>query len=118
MAYKVFIDGMAGTTGLKLAGRLKGRQDIELVEIGEAQRKDQGARLSCMDAADITFLCLPDESAAEIAKAANVLKLALIHYSPRYTEYNLKQVLKEAQEIFPAAVLSRDRAIFPIKYID
>ncbi len=56
--------------------------------------------------------------AAEIAKAAMVKKLALIHYSPRYTEYNLKQVLKEAQEIFPETVLSRDRAVFPIEYID
>ena len=56
--------------------------------------------------------------AAEIARAANVLKMALIHYSPRYTEYNLKQILKEAQSIFPATVLSRDRAIFPIEYID
>jgi ribonuclease Z len=56
--------------------------------------------------------------AAEIAKAAMVKKLALIHYSPRYTDYNLKQVLKEAQEIFPETVLSKDRMVFPIEYID
>ncbi|GAB1481342.1 ribonuclease Z [Treponema sp.] len=59
------------------------------------------------------------EQAAQIALAAgDVKKLALIHYSPRYTEYNLKQLLKEAQAIFPDTVLSRDRAIFPIEYID
>jgi len=59
------------------------------------------------------------EQAARIAAAAGgVKKLALIHYSPRYTEHNLKQLLKEAQAIFPATVLSRDRAVFPIEYID
>ncbi|MDR1319561.1 MAG: ribonuclease Z [Treponema sp.] len=58
------------------------------------------------------------EQAARIALAARVKKLALIHYSPRYTEYNLKQLLKEAQAIFPETVLSRDRAVFPIEYVD
>ncbi len=59
------------------------------------------------------------EQAARIAAAAGgVKKLALIHYSPRYTEHNLKQLLKEAQAIFPETVLSRDRAVFPINYVD
>lgn len=59
------------------------------------------------------------EQAARIAAAAGgVKKLALIHYSPRYTEHNLKQLLKEAQAIFPETVLSRDRATFPIQYED
>ncbi len=59
------------------------------------------------------------EQAALIAKAAGgVKKLALIHYSPRYTEYNLKQLLKEAQSVFPDTVLSRDRAVFPLHYED
>jgi ribonuclease Z len=56
--------------------------------------------------------------AARIALAAGVKKLALIHYSPRYTNYDLKRVLKEAAEIFPATVLSRDGALFPIEYVD
>jgi len=58
------------------------------------------------------------EQAACIAKAAAVKKLALIHYSPRYTEYELKQVIKEAEAIFPSSVLSRDRMVFPIEYVD
>jgi ribonuclease Z len=58
------------------------------------------------------------EQAAGLARAAEVRKLALIHYSPRYTEFDLKQLLKEAQGIFPGTVLSRDRAVFPIEYID
>ncbi|MDR3167478.1 MAG: ribonuclease Z [Treponema sp.] len=58
------------------------------------------------------------EQAARIALAGEVKKLALIHYSPRYTEYDLKQLLKEAEAIFPQTVLSRDRMVFPIEYID
>jgi len=58
------------------------------------------------------------EAARIAAQAAGVKKLALIHYSPRYTEYDLKQLLKEAKEIFPGAVLSRDKAVFPIEYVD
>jgi ribonuclease Z len=58
------------------------------------------------------------DQAASLALAAGVKKLALIHYSPRYTEFDLKQLLREAQEIFPETVLSRDRAVFPIEYID
>ncbi|QQO07960.1 ribonuclease Z [Breznakiella homolactica] len=58
------------------------------------------------------------EQAARIALEARVRKLALIHYSPRYTEFNLKRLLKEAQDVFPETVLTRDRSIFPIEYID
>jgi ribonuclease Z len=58
------------------------------------------------------------EQAARLALAAGVKKLALIHYSPRYNEYNLKQLLKEAQAIFPDTILSRDRMVYPIEFVD
>jgi ribonuclease Z len=59
------------------------------------------------------------EEAAHIAAAAgDIKKLALIHYSPRYTEFNLKQLLREAQAVFPSTVLARDRSVFPIDYVD
>jgi ribonuclease Z len=56
--------------------------------------------------------------AARIALEAGVKKLALIHYSPRYADFNLKQLLKEAQVLFPETILSRDRMVLPIEYID
>jgi ribonuclease Z len=59
------------------------------------------------------------EEAAKIAAASpGVKKLALIHYSPRYTDYELKKILGEAQVIFPETVLTRDRMVFPIEYVD
>jgi ribonuclease Z len=59
-----------------------------------------------------------EEAANIAAQAGDIKKLALIHYSPRYTEFNLKQLLKEAQGIFPNTVLARDKAVFPIEYVD
>ena len=37
---RIFIDGKAGTTGLRLAERLKGRKDLEILELAEENRKD------------------------------------------------------------------------------
>ena len=62
---KVFIDGSAGTTGLRIADRLSTRQDITLVRLPEEKRKDPAARKAAINGADIVFLCLPDAAAVE-----------------------------------------------------
>ena len=56
--------------------------------------------------------------AATIAKDANVRRMAMIHYSPRYTDRELDVLLKEAQTVYPGAELTRDRMHFEIPYID
>ena len=62
---KVFVDGQAGTTGLKILERLDFRSDIEQIVIDPALRKDPDARARCINKADVVFLCLPDEAARE-----------------------------------------------------
>ena len=62
---KVFIDGSAGTTGLRIYERLCGRKDIELITLSEEFRKDNNARKDAINSADIVFLCLPDAAAVE-----------------------------------------------------
>lgn len=62
---KVFIDGKAGTTGLRIYERLSERQDIEWIVLPEELRKDADARKKAMNDADIVFLCLPDSAAIE-----------------------------------------------------
>ena len=62
---KVFIDGSAGTTGLRIRDRLSKRADIRLIEIDEAHRKDSEAVAACLNEADAAFLCLPDDAARE-----------------------------------------------------
>ncbi|NLL92481.1 MAG: N-acetyl-gamma-glutamyl-phosphate reductase [Ruminococcaceae bacterium] len=64
---KIFIDGSAGTTGLRIVERLKNREDIELIRIPEDLRKDRKTREEAINAADIAFFCLPDAAAVEAA---------------------------------------------------
>lgn len=62
---KIFIDGSAGTTGLRIAERLESRKDIEIIKLTEEKRKDLNARKEAINKADIAFLCLPDAAAVE-----------------------------------------------------
>ena len=62
---KIFIDGSAGTTGLRIYERLESRKDIELIRLSEELRKDTNARKAALNQADIAFLCLPDAAAIE-----------------------------------------------------
>ena len=62
---KVFIDGSAGTTGLRIYERLSQRDDVELLSLSEENRKDPLARKEMLNKADVAFLCLPDDAARE-----------------------------------------------------
>lgn len=63
--FKVFIDGSAGTTGLRIREMLGKRTDISLISLPEQLRKDVAARKEAINASDVTFLCLPDDAARE-----------------------------------------------------
>ncbi|MDR2864170.1 MAG: ribonuclease Z [Spirochaetaceae bacterium] len=54
--------------------------------------------------------------AAVLARAAKVKKLALIHYSPRYSSHDLQTLLREARTVFPPTVLSHDRMVLPLEF--
>lgn len=78
---KVFIDGSAGTTGLRIHERLAGRNDIELMLLSEELRKNTDARREMLNSADIVFLCLPDAAAIEAAAMVENPKTAVIDTS-------------------------------------
>ena len=56
MAYKIFIDGKEGTTGLKIFERFENRKDIEILLIDEDKRKDSAERAKFINESDFTFL--------------------------------------------------------------
>ena len=78
---KVFIDGSAGTTGLRIYERLSSRSDIALLSLPENLRKDIAARRDIMNKADIVFLCLPDAAAREAVTLVENSSTAIIDTS-------------------------------------
>jgi N-acetyl-gamma-glutamyl-phosphate reductase len=78
---KVFIDGSAGTTGLRIVERLSERKDLELLILSDEFRKDPTARADALAAADIAFLCLPDDAAKESVSLAGASKVKIIDTS-------------------------------------
>ena len=79
--YKIFIDGSAGTTGLRIYERLESRKDIELIKLSEENRKNPDARKDALQSADIAFLCLPDAAAIEAVGLAGDADTVIIDTS-------------------------------------
>lgn len=81
MAYKVFIDGKEGTTGLKIYERFENRKDIEILLIDDEKRKDPAERKKMINASDFTFLCLPDAASIEAVSFCDNPKTRIIDAS-------------------------------------
>ena len=77
----IFIDGSAGTTGLRIYDRLSTRDDISLISLPENLRKDEDARKEAINSADIVFLCLPDDAARQAVTFLNNSNTAIIDTS-------------------------------------
>ncbi|MBM4299404.1 MAG: N-acetyl-gamma-glutamyl-phosphate reductase [Deltaproteobacteria bacterium] len=67
MSAKIYIDGQAGTTALRIRDWLAGRNDLQVVTLPEERRKDPVARKKALQDAAIVLLCLPDDAAKEAA---------------------------------------------------
>ena len=78
---KVFIDGSAGTTGLRIHERLAGRPELTVLTLPEELRKDTAARKAALNEADIAFLCLPDAAAIEAVGLVDNPNTAIIDTS-------------------------------------
>ena len=68
MPPKIYIDGQAGTTALRIRAWLAGRKDLEVVTLPEELRKDPAARKKALQDAAIVLLCLPDDAARQAAE--------------------------------------------------
>ena len=77
----VFIDGAAGTTGLRIADRLASRDDLEILVLPDEKRKDPAARRDALHTCDAAVLCLPDDAARDAAALAEGSGAVLIDTS-------------------------------------
>lgn len=101
---KVFIDGSAGTTGLRIHERLAQRTDIELIILPDEIRKDISARREALNSADIAFLCLPDAAAIEAVSLVSNPNTAIIdtstaHRTNEEFEYGFPELFGRRERI-------------------
>jgi len=107
MAYKVFVDGQEGTTGLQINEYLSRRPDVELLRIAADKRKDTGERARLLNAADVAFLCLPDAAAREAAALVTNPMTCIIDASTAHRTlpgwvYGLPELLPGQRELIRA----------------
>ena len=100
---KVFIDGSAGTTGLRIRERLADRRDIELITLSEELRKDLSARSDALNSADVAFLCLPDVAAKEavslIESGVAVIDTSTAHRTAEGWTYGFPELTGQREKI-------------------
>ena len=78
---KIFIDGLDGTTGLKIKEKLSQRREISLLEIDPILRKNLEEKKKLMALADVVVLCLPDAIAKESFEIAKSLPTKILDAS-------------------------------------
>ena len=100
---KVFIDGSAGTTGLRIRERLAERKDIELITLSGELRKDLSARKDAINGADVAFLCLPDAAAKEavtlVESGVAVIDTSTAHRTAEGWTYGFPELAGQREKI-------------------
>ena len=107
MSKKVFIDGSAGTTGLRIRERLAERRDLELIVLSEELRKDTEARRKALNGADVAFLCLPDAAAVEAVELVSnpetvIIDTSTAHRTSESWEYGFPELEGRRERIAAA----------------
>lgn len=103
MKKKIFVDGLSGTTGLKIHERLNNYSELDMITIDYDKRRDPGERAKCLNAADIVFLCLPDDAAKEAVSLVTNPNTRIIDASTAYRTapdwtYGLPELSKSHRE--------------------
>ena len=110
----VFIDGSAGTTGLRIRQRLSAREDLQLITLPEQTRKDPAARAEALNASDLAFLCLPDAAAREaVALVRNDHTILLDTSTAHRTDPGWTYGFPELSEAHARAVRTSKRIAVP-----
>ncbi len=114
MAYKIFIDGKEGTTGLKIYERFAGRSDIEILQIDDEKRKDPAEKAKMINASDFTFLCLPDAASIESVALCTNPKTRIIDASTAHRiNPDWAYGFPELDKSFREKIISSNRVAVP-----
>jgi N-acetyl-gamma-glutamyl-phosphate reductase len=122
MRARIFLDGSAGTTGLRIRELLAARADLDVQVLSEEARKDPAARRDALRAADLAILCLPDEAAREVAAWAEDAPVRLIDASTahRVAEgwvYGLPELAPGQREAIAAAKRVSNPGCWPTGFL-
>jgi N-acetyl-gamma-glutamyl-phosphate reductase len=104
MRPKLYIDGQAGTTALRVRDWLAGRDDLEIVVLPEEQRRDPAARRQALRDANIVLLCLPDDAAKKAAawladSSVRILDASTAHRVTNSWVYGLPELVGQRERI-------------------
>ena len=121
MAFKVFVDGEAGTTGLDVLRRLESRADLELILLGD-RRRDVEARREALNGADAVILCLPDDAAREAVAMIENPAVRVIDASTAYRvdpawTYGFAEMAPGQREKIAAAKRVSNPGCYPTGFI-
>jgi N-acetyl-gamma-glutamyl-phosphate reductase len=108
MPPKIYIDGQAGTTALRIREWLAGRDDLEVVILPEELRKEAEARKRTLRDATIVLLCLPDDAAKGAAawladSPVRILDASTAHRVSQGWVYGLPELVSGQRERIAAA---------------
>lgn len=122
MTAQIFIDGHAGTTGLRIREWLADRTDLELATLPDADRKRPEARRAMQAESDLTVLCLPDDAARESAAwaaedGARLLDASTAHRVSTSWTYGLPELCPTQRAHIADARLVSNPGCYPTAYL-
>jgi N-acetyl-gamma-glutamyl-phosphate reductase len=119
MKPKIFIDGEHGTTGLQIRSRLAERDDLEVISIPEAERRNKDLRADYLRAADIAILCLPDDASKEAVtlleghNSTRIIDTSTAHRVHADWAYGFAELAKGQRERISEARLVANPGCYP-----
>ena len=120
---RIYIDGQEGSTGLRIRELLEPRDDIELMLIPPARRKEPQARSDFLNRADVAILCLPDAAAAEAVdelltdRDTRVIDTSTARRTQAGWVYGLPELAAEQRAAIRQATRVANPGCYPVGFI-
>ncbi len=120
--YKIFVDGQVGTTGLQIHRHLQDRDDIQLVQIEDQDRKNVAVKKELLNSSDLVILCLPDDAARQSVALIDtdevkVLDASTAHRVNEDWVYGLPELSSEQRNRIGSARFVSNPGCYPTAFI-